>query len=145
MKESRIAEQAHANESMKYFIVPDGVTSIGKEAFRSCVGLRKIYIPKSVTEIGDGAFRNCGQAEIYCENAPQAGWVYGIRKETVRYEITTPEDDAFNFHRSGGSFTSTTVEREVERFHNWNPEGRPVYTHVPKSVTKGWETEGGER
>ena len=38
-------------------VVPDGVTSIGEEAFRNCVSLISIALPESLTSIGWGAFR----------------------------------------------------------------------------------------
>ncbi len=122
------------------YVVPDGVTRIGKEAFMDSSRLQRIYIPKSVAVIERDAFKGCGNAEIFCEDAPQEDWVCGMRKETVSYEIVTPEDDAFNFHRSGGSFTSTRIEREEETFHNWNPDARPVHTHVPREETVNWLT-----
>ena len=39
--------------------IPNGVTSIGKGAFKGCSGLESVTIPNSVTSIGDGAFENC--------------------------------------------------------------------------------------
>lgn len=39
--------------------IPDGVTSIGEEAFRNCTNLTSVTIPDSVTSIGEEAFRNC--------------------------------------------------------------------------------------
>ena len=41
------------------FIIPDGVTTIGNLAFRSCDNLTSITIPSSVTSIGDSAFYYC--------------------------------------------------------------------------------------
>ena len=41
------------------FVIPDGVTSIGDEAFYNCTSLTSIEIPNSVTSIGDRAFCNC--------------------------------------------------------------------------------------
>ena len=40
-------------------IIPDGVTSIGSEAFQYCFFLTSIVIPDGVTIIGDYAFRSC--------------------------------------------------------------------------------------
>ncbi len=39
--------------------VPDGVTTIGNEAFRDCANLTIITIPDGVTTIGDRAFFRC--------------------------------------------------------------------------------------
>ena len=39
--------------------IPNSVTSIGEAAFFGCTGLTSITIPNSVTSIGDGAFYNC--------------------------------------------------------------------------------------
>ena len=43
----------------KTSVIPDGVTSIGNNAFSSCNGLTSIIIPSSVISIGNGAFYNC--------------------------------------------------------------------------------------
>ena len=40
-------------------VVEDGVTSIGKYAFRSCTNLSSVTIPGSVTSIGESAFNGC--------------------------------------------------------------------------------------
>ena len=42
-------------------VIPDGVTSIGKQAFWGCSGLKSISLPDSVTAIGESAFRNCSK------------------------------------------------------------------------------------
>ncbi len=44
---------------IKSVVINDGVTSIGKFAFRGCSNLTSVIIPDSVTSIGDYAFINC--------------------------------------------------------------------------------------
>lgn len=41
--------------------IPNGVTSIGKSAFRNCISLTSIEIPNSVTSIGEGTFYSCSK------------------------------------------------------------------------------------
>ena len=41
------------------YIVPEGVTTIGDRAFKSCKGLTSITIPEGVTAIGGNAFNDC--------------------------------------------------------------------------------------
>lgn len=40
-------------------VIPEGVASIGNDAFRRCKGMTSVVIPSSVTTIGDSAFRGC--------------------------------------------------------------------------------------
>lgn len=47
------------DRSIKSVVIPDGVTSIGKNAFCFCSSLTSIIIPNGVTKIGDSAFYNC--------------------------------------------------------------------------------------
>ena len=41
------------------YTIPEGVTSIGEDAFYGCSSLKLIIIPKSVTSIGEDAFYGC--------------------------------------------------------------------------------------
>ena len=44
--------------------IPEGVTSIGDDAFWGCSGLKSVTIPSSVTSIGNYAFSGCNRIEI---------------------------------------------------------------------------------
>ena len=46
-------------DSIKNVIIEDGITTIGKNAFRECYALESIVIPDSVTSIGDYSFEMC--------------------------------------------------------------------------------------
>ena len=41
------------------YIIGDGATKIGANAFNGCTGLTSVTIPNSVTSIGEGAFEHC--------------------------------------------------------------------------------------
>ena len=113
---------------LRVVVVPDGVTHIGACAFERCQDLEMIYLPKSVVRIDDDAFSLCRKLTIYCEDKPTEDWIDRIEERTFR--TTTPEDDAFNFHRSGGGFTSTTYKQRVHV--RYNPEKREVVTNVSR-------------
>ena len=63
------------NTGLESFIVPNSVTSIGKEAFLDCAKLASITIPSSVTEIGASAFENC--AALKSATVPDSVTVFG--------------------------------------------------------------------
>ena len=56
-----IPENVLAESSITEIVIPETVTSIGNNAFRSCAQLENIEIPNEVTGIGYGAFENCSQ------------------------------------------------------------------------------------
>ena len=46
-------------EEIVNLVIPDGVTSVGNDAFSGCSGLTSVTIPDSVTSIGTWAFSGC--------------------------------------------------------------------------------------
>ena len=76
-------------------IIPEGVQTIGEDAFSDCINLCNVSFPKSLTEIGWAAFASCrklesitipGQVRIgpnafcYCYNLISADFPRGLRK-----------------------------------------------------------------
>ncbi|MBR4259370.1 MAG: leucine-rich repeat protein, partial [Kiritimatiellae bacterium] len=61
-------------------IIPDGVVTIGNEAFSGCSGLTSVTIPNSVTSIGSSAFSGCS----------------GLTNVTVPDSVTSIGDGAFS-------------------------------------------------
>ncbi|MBR4752519.1 MAG: leucine-rich repeat domain-containing protein [Thermoguttaceae bacterium] len=45
------------------FVVPDGVETIGAQAFSGCSSLTEIFLPKTVKSIGEGAFNWCSSLQ----------------------------------------------------------------------------------
>ena len=72
-------------------VIPNGVTSIGTNAFADCTDLTEVYIPSSVTSIGANAFAscvgviNCGFAEGAVSDAP-----WGADEATINYNVPDP-------------------------------------------------------
>ena len=54
-----IGKEAFSNCYLTSITIPESVTSIGDRAFQSCTGLTSITIPESVTSIGVNAFLGC--------------------------------------------------------------------------------------
>ena len=46
-------------ENIRSVTIPEGVTTIGEEAFRNCWYLTNVVFPNSLTSIGDSAFEDC--------------------------------------------------------------------------------------
>lgn len=134
-----IAEKAfYRNIGLGFAILPDGLKRIGKSAFEGCRELKFVYIPKSVEVIEEDAFKDCPDLVIYLQGRSKKGWVNKTEVRIVEDRIVTPEDDAFNFHRSSGGWSYTTVEREVEVKVCWNPDNRPVKCNVSDaSIIRG--------
>ncbi len=44
---------------VKYLYLPEGMTSIGYEAFKNCTNLVRVNIPRSILQSGNGAFKSC--------------------------------------------------------------------------------------
>lgn len=52
-------ERPYRPQLVKTVVISEGITSIGKNAFKGCANLTNVTIPSSCKEIGDKAFNNC--------------------------------------------------------------------------------------
>ncbi len=77
-------------------VIPDGVTSIGNNAFDRCKTLTSITIPDSVTSIGDSAFKSCTS----------------LTSITIPNSVTMIGNEAFSFCES---LTSITIPNGVTK------------------------------
>ena len=59
---------AFAPAGLTEYTIPDGVSSIGYNAFEGCTSLTSVTIPNSVTQIGLNAFGDCTSlVSVYCK------------------------------------------------------------------------------
>jgi hypothetical protein len=98
--------------------IPNSVTSIGNWAFSDCTGLTSVTIPDSATSIGDFAFRRCS----------------GLTSVTIPDSVTTIGYEAFS---GCAGLTSVTIPDSVTSIGRWAFYGCTGLRSVtiPDSVT----------
>lgn len=58
-----VLQKCRLNTGETEAVIPEGVISIGKEAFTECRSLQSISIPEGVTSIGEKAFSYCSRLQ----------------------------------------------------------------------------------
>ena len=92
------------DEEIKDLVIPDGVTKIGKCAFRSFTYLTSVTIPGSVTSLDEGAFSRCS----------------GLTSVIMHEGLTSIGKYAFDYC---SSLTSITIPSSVESIGQYAFDG----------------------
>ena len=97
--------------------IPNSVTSIRTEAFRDCSSLKSVTIPNSVTSIGNGAFRSCSSlASITIPNSVTSTGTYTFRDCSSLTSVTIPNSvtsiGTYTFYGCS-SLNSVTIPNSV--------------------------------
>ena len=101
-----------------FYIIPDGVTSIAKNAFDECKGLTGVTIPNTVTSIGEDAFN----------------WCSGLTILTIPSGVTNIDKNAFSYCKG---LTNLTISNGVESIGEGTFRGCKslVNVDIPYSIT----------
>lgn len=97
-----IGEQAFAiNFALKYVTLPSTLTTIEMAAFAGCIAIDTIFIPANVITIGEGAFNSTNDnTVIYCEASSKPdGWDadWTSPNHTVVWGYKPTDDSYFTF------------------------------------------------
>lgn len=167
---NEIRDHAFQNCLINEIRIPEGVTSIGKSAFKNCKELRKVYLPSTVQTIGVGAFEGCSSlTRIEIPEGVyniQKNAFYGCKslwnviipasveyigqnafKETALYKAGIPldaeiDDNAF----PKGNALYYTAETEVETIKSAKIKGAKVLiiaegiTRIEGNVFQDWDS-----
>lgn len=127
-------------QSMKSVTIPEGVLSIGKEAFAYCfyIDSARLVIPNSVTEIGANAFAGSIIDLQYRGNAAGAPWgakcVNGYREGPFLYSDTAKTCIVYCFDTIN---TTITIPSSVTRIDDYAFEmcSQLIDPVIPTTVT----------
>ena len=110
----------HGCNNLTNVTIPMGVTTIGEGAFDHCPGLKDVTIPPSVTTIGRWAFAGCGN--LRSVNFPSVDMKIGLKTVTIHPGIRNIGANAF--------FNCENLT-EVDIPSSLTSIGRSAFLHCP--------------
>jgi len=123
-EKTKLIQYPVGNNREEYFI-PNGVKTIGNQAFMECIGLKNIVISDSVELIGNSAFWDCEKLDNVL--IPE-----GVKKiedyvfyscgslSNVTFKKETPENYADNiFWGSDGNLKIYVSRESIEQYKQW--------------------------
>lgn len=128
-KVTKISENAFNDYEGKatdiQLIISEGISDIGKNAFKGFTKLEKVWLPKSLESIGENAFYNCGNITHVCSKMENP--------KAMNDEVfSTPTITATLFVPSMDGYTTTTWNKfpniVVGEFVIDKPEGDLTYS-----------------
>lgn len=101
------------NELITELVIPNGVTSIGNQAFSYCSRLTSIEIPNSVTSIGEYAFSGCsGLKSITCVAiTPPSLSTYTFNSVSKNIPVYVPQDSINTYKEASGWKAFTNIQQ----------------------------------
>jgi len=125
-----IRDHAFRNCLINEIRIPEGVTSIGKSAFKNCKELRKVHLPSTLQTIGAGAFEGC--SSLTRIKIPEG--VYDIQKNafygcTSLWNVIFPDSVE---HIGSNAFRETALYKayiplDADIDDNAFPKGNSLY------------------
>ena len=113
---SYIGSRMFKNSGMEEIEIPEGITSIGANAFQGCSHLWVIYLPQTLTSIGNYGFADCPSLGILDVPDTVIGFPYNAVENNNIELITTQGEAAWNVSMESDEDGITHSFREPLRF-----------------------------
>ena len=99
-----IGSGAFAECNLTSVTIPDGVKSIGNNAFYCCINLTSVTIGNSVTSIGNWAFDSCEKLTNITFEGKDKATVQGMTN--YPFGLNNANDNGVTIHCTDGDFQS---------------------------------------